>query len=67
MLDSRDEVIAAKALMLDSRDEVIAAKALMLINERQMLAVRRDRIEKRLCEIDLLMWNEINRKVKYAG
>jgi hypothetical protein len=53
--------------MLDSRDEVIAAKALKLINERQMLVVRRDRIEKRLRKLDLLMWNEINRKVKYAG
>ena len=36
-------------------EERVAAKMRKLINEREMLAIRRDRIEQRLCAIDRII------------
>jgi len=41
-------------------EERIAAKMRKLINEREMLSVRRNRIESRICEIDRILISQKN-------
>jgi hypothetical protein len=41
-------------------EERVAAKMRKLINEREMLAIRRDRIEQRLCSIDRILISQKN-------
>ena len=36
-------------------EERVSAKIRKLINERDMLAIKRNRIEKRICEIDRIL------------
>jgi hypothetical protein len=41
-------------------EERVAAKMRKLINEREMLAIRRNRIEQRICEIDRVLIQQNN-------
>jgi hypothetical protein len=41
-------------------EERVAAKMRKLINEREMLAIRRNRVEQRICEIDRVLISQKN-------